>query len=289
MKKNRANKEKELLNFSFDFELLEACPLCGSDVLIPNGKVEWLDMDFWYAVCGKCGLKFMNPRPTQKSYQDFYKNLFWEQKVANVGFHMPGQMWNTKRYKWDNEKAWSKKEGTKTVIEKHREMRVKIISDTLSGFITLDARTDILEVGAGFGVTLEELRKKYKSKVYAIEPSLEAQRAIKKVGTALIGSYAEDLGGLRNKKQKFDAIIFSHSLENTVYPLQIIKWAKQCLKKNGIIYVQCSNLLTFDQMNPYHPYIFSAHSLGLLAKKAGMKPLRAGERLHRMLTVVFKK
>lgn len=281
---------KKLLNFSFDFELLEECPLCSGVVLIPNGKVEWLTMDFWYILCGKCGLKFMNPRPTQKSYQDFYKNLFWEQKVANVGFHMPGQMWNTKRYAWDNAKTWSKKEGVKKMADKHRELRFKIISETLSRFIKLHKNTEILEVGAGFGVALHELHKKYGSKVYAIEPSFEAQKIMKETGTVrVIGDYAEDLEKLSKGKQKFDAIIFSHSLENTVYPLQVIKWAKKCLKKDGVIYVQLSNLLTFDQMNPYHPYIFSPHSLALLARKAGMKAIRAGERLHRMLTMVFRK
>ena len=149
--------------------------------------------------------------------------------------------------------------------------------------------TEILEVGAGLGITLEELRKKFGSRVYAIEPSREAQKTIKNAGIKLIGDYAEDLEKLSKGKQKFDAIIFSHSLENTVFPLQVIQWAKKCLKKNGVIYVQLSNLLTFDQMNPYHPYIFSAHSLGFLAQKAGMKPYRAGEKLHRMLTMVFKK
>ena len=289
MKKN-TKKVKELLNFSFEWEVLDECPLCDGIVLIPNGKVSWLDMDFWYVVCGTCGLKFMNPRPTQRSYQDFYKNLFWEQKVANVGFHMPGQMWNTKRYQWDNEKIHDAKKGKEIQKEKHKALRFKIISDTLAQFVPLNKNADVLEVGAGFGVTLEELNKKFGSSVYAVEPSLEAQNTMKQGGIVkIIGNYAEDLEKLAKGKQKFDAIIFSHSLENTSYPLQIIQWAKKCLKKGGIIYVQLSNLITFDQMNPYHPYIFSPHSLGLLARKAGLKPHRRGERLHRMLTMVFEK
>ena len=176
------------------------------------------------------------------------------------------------------------------MVDKHRELRFKIIDDTLAQFLKLNKDSDILEVGCGFGVTLEELHKKHGSHVFAVEPSMEAQGVMKKEGIIkIIGNYAEDLQALSKKKQKFDAIIFSHSLENTSYPLQIIKWATGCLKKDGIIYVQLSNLLTFDQMNPYHPYIFSAHSLGLLAQKAGMKPVRAGEKLHRMLTMVFRK
>lgn len=288
-KSNSKKITKELLDFSFDWELLEGCPLCRGVVLIPNGKIDWLNMDFWYVICGRCGLKFMNPRPTQKSYQGFYKNLFWEQKIANVGFHMPGQMWNTKRYKWDNEKKWGSETGKKTIVEKHRTLRFDTIVNALSRFFTLNKNKDILEVGAGFSATLHDINKKFGCAVYAIEPSLEAQKTLKNFNVSIIGNYAEDLEKLCTQKQKFDAIIFSHSLENTVDPLAVIKWARGCLKKGGIIYVQCSNLLTFDQMNPYHPYIFSAHSLGTLAKKAGLKPHRAGERLHRMLTMIFKK
>lgn len=281
--------KEQLLNFSFEWELLEECALCKGSVLIPNGRVQWLDMDFWYVLCPKCGLKFMNPRPTLESYKEFYKSLFWEQKVRNIGFHQPGQMWNTKRYKWDNEKKWNPEEGKKVMIEKHRELRFETIVGALKKFIPLDKSTSILEVGAGYSATLHDINQKFGSSVYAIEPSLDAQKTLKGFGIPVIGSYAEDLETLRKKKQKFDAIIFSHALENTVYPLEVIKWAKQCLTKNGIIYVQLSNLLTFDQMNPYHPYIFSANSLGFLAKKAGLKPNRVGERFHRMLTMVFKK
>ncbi|MEK7554897.1 MAG: class I SAM-dependent methyltransferase [Patescibacteria group bacterium] len=281
-------KEK-LLNFSFEWELLEKCPLCSHEVLIPNGKVQWLEMDFWYVVCTTCGLKFMNPRPTQKSAQAFYRNLFWEQKIRNIGFHQPGQMWNTKRYKWDNEKRWNPEEGKKVMIEKHRELRLNTIVTTLSRFITLRKTTNLLEVGAGFSGTLRDIHEKFGSSGYVIEPSAEAQETLKSFGLTIVGNYAEDLEKLCRGKKKFDAIIFSHALENTNDPLQVIKWAKQCLTKNGIIYIQLSNLLTFDQMNPYHPYIFSAYALGFLAKKAGLKPHRAGEVLHRMLTMVFTK
>ena len=70
---------KDFKDFKFDYEGLEVCPLCQNDVLIGHGKVNWHDFDFWYNICTKCGLKFMNPRPTQESYRDFYKNYFCAQ------------------------------------------------------------------------------------------------------------------------------------------------------------------------------------------------------------------
>jgi hypothetical protein len=65
--------------------------------------------------------------------------------------------------------------------------------------------------------------------------------------------------------------------------------AKKALKKGGIIYVQCSNLLTYDQMNPYHPYIFSRSVFSYLEKKLKMKLSEHSLPIDRMLTVVFKK
>ena len=46
----KTKKVKNLLDFSFDFELLEKCPLCDGEVLLPNGKLigsRWI-FGMWY-------------------------------------------------------------------------------------------------------------------------------------------------------------------------------------------------------------------------------------------------
>ena len=232
----------------------------------------------------------MNPRPTQQSYFEFYRTVFWEQKIKNIGFHKPGQIWGGGKYKWDNSREWGWVEGVNTIKDKLRELRVGTIVGALSEFIKLDEDADVLEVGAGIGVTLREIKDNYGCAVYAIEPSQEAQKLIENMDVRIIGDKAEDLEELGKLNTKFDGIIFSHSLENTVYPLDIIRWSKTCLKTGGVIYVQCSNLYTFDQMNPYHPYIFSEHSLSLIAEKSGLISERIDkDHTHRMLTMVFRK
>jgi 2-polyprenyl-3-methyl-5-hydroxy-6-metoxy-1,4-benzoquinol methylase len=232
----------------------------------------------------------MNPRPTRESYKDFYKNLFWEQKITNTGFRKEGQMWRGKRYKWDNDKKWDPKEGKQNRMEKHREQRANTIIPAISKAISLDENTDILEVGAGFGVTLDEFFKRYKCRVYAIEPSGEAKRTMKELGNInILASYAEDLEEIENSDIKFDVIIFSHSLENTNDPLRVITFAKSCLKDNGVIYIQTPNLLVFDQMNPYHPFIFSGQSLRVLAEKTGFVYGQISSSIEKMLCVILKK
>ncbi|OGY44831.1 MAG: hypothetical protein A3J62_02420 [Candidatus Buchananbacteria bacterium RIFCSPHIGHO2_02_FULL_38_8] len=283
-------QEQELLEFSFDFEALSACPLCNGKVMIPNGRIRWLEIDFWYVICPDCGLKFLNPRPTIESYRDFYRDFFWQQKIRNIGFIQPGQIWQGKRYQWDNEEKWDPEFGRKNISEKLKAMRIKIITNALKNNIDLGDKAQILEVGTGFPVTLKHLKDNFGSQVYAIEPSDEARTVIKQdKEIKLIGRYAEELEQLSQGDQKFDAIIFSHSLENTVDPFSVIKFASDCLKRKGIIYVQTPHLLTFDQMNPYHPYIFCENTLRLIAEKSGLEYKQISETKDKMLTAVFLK
>jgi len=281
-------KKEGLLDFSFDWEGLRECPLCSSKIMIPNGKEEWLSMQFWYVMCPSCGLKYMNPRPTQESYQKFYKDYFWQQKVRNIGFRKEGQMWGIKKYKWDNEKKWDPKKGVENKMEKLKALRIDVITKALERKINITKESNVLEVGCGFPVTLDAINKKYGASSYAIEPSKEAQETIKKFeNITLLGSYGEELEKIGKGALKFDAVIFSHSLENTSIPFDIMKYAKNALKKNGVIYVQCANLQTFDQMNPYHPYIFSESAFSFLAKKLGMRYERISDTIDRMLTSFF--
>ncbi|MBI4114943.1 MAG: class I SAM-dependent methyltransferase [Candidatus Omnitrophica bacterium] len=282
--------DRDYTKVSFDFEALDACPFCKKNIMIPSGRIQWLGIDFWYVFCAHCGLKFMNPRPTEASYKEFYKTMFWEQKVRNIGFHQIGQMWQTGTYKWDNDKVWDPKQGLENRLEKHREQRVKTIIPVVAGEIFLNKDSRILEVGCGFGVTLSEFHKQYGCKVFGIEPSDEAQKTIRSFGTIeVLARYAEDLKEIGEKGLQFNAIIFSHALENTVDPVSVLQWAKACLVPGGVIYIQTPNLVVFDQMNPYHPYIFSHASLDFLAEKVGMTYKRTSLAKEKMLTIILKK
>ena len=274
---------------NFDFEALDACPVCQGKIFVPNGKISWLDIDFWYVVCPQCGLKFMNPRPTMESYRDFYKNLFWQQKIRNIGFRQPGQAWHAGRYKWDNEEEWDPEFGRQNLIEKTRTLRAETITTVLREHIDLNKEAAILEVGSGYPVTMQSLKENFGCEVYAIEPSKDVRETVEKnaVPVKFIGNYAEDLKDISSQDLRFDTIVFSHVLENTTDPVSVITYAQKCLKPNGIIYIQTPNLLINDQMNPYHPFIFSANSLSVVAERAGLKYKQISKHIDRMLTVVL--
>lgn len=227
----------------------------------------------------------MNPRPTEKSYENFYKNYFWEEAFTNLRFKKEKQKWNSQKFYLDNDKKWDYQEGKKILIKKLNQSRNNLLFSTINT-LKINNKSKILEIGAGIGTNLLFLRKKFLSSVYAIEPSIEARKEIKSQKIKIIGSFAKDL---KNIKDKFDLIIFSHSLENTVNPEIILKYAKDCLKKNGSIYIQCSNLFLFDQMNPYHPFIFSYNSFRYLAKRSKFKLKIVSDSLSNMLEIILTK
>lgn len=278
----------DLEKLNFDYEALEQCPLCEGDRFVPNGRFTWLDVDFWYVVCMDCSLKFMNPRPTREAYKHFYENQFWQQKIRNKGYHKAGQAWQRGKYQWDNEEDWDPEFGRENLSEKLSRLRIDMITKALSEHVTLQEGTDILEVGCAFPVTLRSLRDNQKCSVYAIEPSEEARADIEKDGNIqLIGRYAEELEEMIASDRKFDAIIFSHILENTVDPFSIVQFAAKNLKEGGVIYMQTPNLLVNDQMNPYHPYIFNRKTVRMMAEKAGLGYVQKSPTIERMLSVIM--
>ena len=223
----------------------------------------------------------MNPRPTEESYKIFYRDYFWEEAFTNQRFKKSKQKWNALKHPLDNNKIWSIDHGKKILFKKLNNTRNELLLKSLGKIKKLKKNSKILEVGAGIGTNLKILRDYFGSDVFAIEPSTEARKEIKKNNIEVIGLYAKDL---KNIKKNFDIIIFSHSLENTINPEEILKYAKSLLK-NGSIYIQCSNLFLFDQMNPYHPFIFSYNSFKFLSKKLNMKLQLLSDPMSHMLEI----
>lgn len=266
----------------FKFEFLKTCPLCKSDKFVSSGKVDWLENSFWYVNCLNCTLKFMNPRPTQESYNIFYKKYFWQQKLKNKGFTAKNQIWGN--FKKLSKRSISKFEGFKK-DRKKKEQRIIDIVNTLKKYKKINNKIKILEIGCSIPTTLKFIKKKFNAKVHAIEPSEIAVKDIKKNKIKLLGNYASDIYKI---KKKMDVIIFSHSLENICDAINILKFAKKKLLKNGLIYIQCANIFLFDQMNPYHPFIFSKQNFVKMAKQMNMKSYFLSNELDKYLTVILK-
>jgi 2-polyprenyl-3-methyl-5-hydroxy-6-metoxy-1,4-benzoquinol methylase len=231
------------------------CIICDKNNTHPAGEVVWRGNTLQYCVCGNCGLKFMNPRPTRDWYRNFYINEFWEDKFANRSWRGKGMF----------ELLWRLlKGGVSGRLSKGRKRALQVVPEILSRK-SLTSASKVLDVGCAFGMILEEIKAKTNATVYGVEPNDSARaEAEKRVGVEFIGRTAEDLVAITGMDGTFDIIIFSNVLENIVDPRPVLQAARRLLNNDGLLYVDTPNVFYYDAMNPYHPYVYSPTSLSNL-------------------------
>lgn len=153
----------------------------------------------------------------------------------------------------------------------------------LSNHVNLRRDMAILEVGCGTGELLHEIAELGIRTVVGIDPFVPEDISYKngaKVYKAGIQQFGERFGD-----QKFDLIMFNHSLEHSPTPFDDLRAVTKFLKKDGEILVRFpvsgSELSeTYGKYwwsldAPRHIYLFSARSVKLLAKKCGLTVKRA--------------
>ncbi|HEV8615801.1 MAG TPA: class I SAM-dependent methyltransferase [Methylomirabilota bacterium] len=243
-----------------EFERVDRCYLCDSAEQHDARGVSWKGVAFSYCYCGGCGLKYMRPRPTAASYQRFYRDGFWQQKMTASGYAtMQG---------FDD----ANQDQMAIRMKKYRR-GYQLVKRHLSEAIHLGHGVRVLEVGCAFGYTLEWLREETGCDVFGIEPSTEARARLEQARIPVVGATAEErLAGVSapSPAKRFHAIVFCHSLENIVDPRPVLEGACAHLANGGVILIYTPNVEFFDSMNPYHPYVYSPQTLGRLLNQAGL-------------------
>ncbi len=191
-----------------------ACPMCSGG----EHLTEFEKGDFKYVTCSACGTLFANPRPTQEQLDRFYSvsdsSKFWVEE-----FFMPFA--EARRQKIFIPRA---KQFAKDFSEYH------------------DKR--IGDIGAGFGLFLEELKKLWTdSELYAIEPSLDMVSICKNKGLKVIPKMFEDLD---EKDGKFDFLCCFELFEHLSSPRAFLEKANRALENNGKLLITTLNGQGFD-------------------------------------------
>jgi 2-polyprenyl-3-methyl-5-hydroxy-6-metoxy-1,4-benzoquinol methylase len=249
----------------FDFEAVPTCMLCASDEQHDVKGVSWKGVPFSYSLCGKCGLKYMNPRPTFESYQRFFKESYWQDNLAATGFPSVA--------------AYSDKKISQLELrmKKYEQVYARLKLD-IGKVMELDSSSRVLEVGCAFGYSLEWLHRDYKCKVDGIEPSSEAVRRCEQAGciTMVAGTAEEFLypGKQVPADQKYDVIFFRHCLETLPDPRPVLRSVREHLRPSGLLLVYTANVEYHDAMSPYAPFIFSPETMGRLLRTCGLEPFR---------------
>jgi SAM-dependent methyltransferase len=190
------------------------CPACMND----NCQPQFEKLGFTYVLCPDCGTLFVNPRPPPQLLMDFYT----QSRSASFFVH----------------------DFFQPVAEARREKifrpRAEYVRDTLPDM----ANGIIGDIGAGFGLFLEELAKLWPSaRLVAIEPSLEMVNICRGKGLETIPCAVEDVQGWDGQ---FDLLTSFELFEHLYDPRDFVRRVWRLLKPKGYLYFTTLNGEGFD-------------------------------------------
>lgn len=191
-----------------------SCPICGKNEFTE----EFEKAGFKYVTCNHCGTLYANPRPTQEQLDLFYSKSdstrFWVED-----FFMPFA--EARRQKIFMPRA-------KNFAEEFPEFRDKRIGD----------------IGAGFGLFLEELKKLWpESNLCAIEPSVDMVKICKDKGLRVVPKMFEDL---TDEDGRFDFLCSFELFEHLNKPKVFLEKANSALEMGGYLLLTTLNGKGFD-------------------------------------------
>ncbi len=227
------------------------CPACGGGDI----KLLFEKDNFQYVQCSGCGTIYNDPRPQYRDLQRLYKESestrFWVRE-----FFTP-------------------------FVDARRAKIFKPRADYIASRFSHLRMGEIGDVGAGFGLFLEELGKVWnEAKLYAIEPSDDMARICESKGLTVIESMVEDVDP---KNKLFDLLTSFELVEHLYDPMAFFLKIRTLLKDGGVFYFTTLNGLGFDIQvlweksrsiaPPHHLNFFNPASITVLLNRAGFETI----------------
>ena len=225
------------------------CPGCGED----NYEKRFKKNGFQYVLCLTCGSLYCSPRPTEEELILFYTTSASAQYWSDVFFP--------------------------AVAEKRREKLFRKKARQLYDFLNKKnfPPENICDVGAGYGIFLEELRLFFpEAKLFAIEPGPDLAEECRTKGFETLQQPAEQS---EEWYGKFDLVISSEVVEHVYSCNRFIDSLYKLVKPGGCCVVTGLGYEGFDilTLQKHSDSVFPPHHINLLSIKGFHKLLqRAG-------------
>lgn len=223
------------------------CPACGGS----DHGAEFEKFGFVYELCHDCDTLFANPRPSHEALLALYgsseSTRFWVEEFF------------------------------KPVAEARREKIFRPRAQHIAERFPDLAGAAVGDIGAGFGLFLEELRAVWpQAGLTAIEPSADMAAICREKGIDVVESMLEDLDPAEHR---FDLLTSFELIEHLHDPLLFLQKTRELLNHGGHLYLTTLNGMGFDiQVHwadsrsifpPQHLNFMNPGSLTALLERAG--------------------
>ena len=234
-----------------------SCYLCGSsdyrDFLTAQDDLGGTPGAYRFVRCTRCDLAYQNPRVAIDHIAAFYDDTY----IA----HRKKRDWGPLTPLF--ERAMNKLDADK--------------DDIVSRYLTLDRKSQVLDVGCAVGTFLQRLRRQYGVRVTGVDfKDLSSAPSMQDVefhcGLFYEAALAPD---------RFDLVTMWHFLEHDYDPLRSLDTARRVLKPEGRVVIEVPRLdsRTFRWFGdrwpglqaPQHTVLFDRDSLLRAVRKAGLE------------------
>jgi 2-polyprenyl-3-methyl-5-hydroxy-6-metoxy-1,4-benzoquinol methylase len=225
------------------------CPACGSG----SHRTAFVKFGFTYSECGSCDTLFVNPRPSFDAlvqlYADSPSTKYWVEQ-----FFAP-------------------------VAEARREKIFRPRAEYVTTRLPQLRNARVGDVGAGFGLFLEELRRLWpEARAVAIEPSVEMAAILRQKGIPVVERMLE---AVDPGEHQFDLLTAFELFEHLHDPAAFLGAVRSLLSPGGYLLLTTLNGLGFDiQVHwersksvspPHHLNFVNPESMARLLERTGFE------------------
>lgn len=278
------------------------CDLCRSDQseVVTRQRdllLEVTNDEFTIVKCSRCGLVYLNPRPSKDLLGSYYPTVYYPpvQVKARPEFQQQAKKFSARIKRWVLEDYYgypsTASSGWSRIVRRILLWPDKMLRE-LKGRHPLPWRGEgkVLDVGCGAGGNLKTLQDQG-WEPYGIEISEVAAAHARELVTGNV--HTGTLESAPFPLQSFDLILMSHSLEHLSSPGEALRRVHRLLKDDGLLVVSVPNVNSLEyklfgrwwfQLDPpRHFYHFDRRSLSGFLRQAGFQ-------LHRFragVTAIF--
>jgi len=245
-------KDARSMNVDLFVEIL--CPGCSSN----SKRFKFRKNGFQYVQCKDCGSLYCSPRPNKLVLDKYYENSESASYWTHVLFPAVAEARREKLFR-------------KKALEIRKYLSVNGGKDEIS----------ICDVGAGYGIFLEELQKVFPASTpCAIEPCIEHAEICRGKGISTLVGLAEDAN---EWEDCFDLVISSEVIEHVFSPDEFVMSLYDLVKPGGTAimtglgYEGFDILILQEESNgiipPQHINFLSLAGFEDLFDKAGFKQI----------------
>lgn len=213
------------------------CPACNSKSSLLHIQKNGFD----YRRCGDCGSLFCSPRPSARQLDEFYENS------------KSSHYWATEFFP-----AVAEARREKLFRPKAEQVR-RIMEESGHGI------QSICDVGAGYGIFLDELKKVFpQAELAGVEPSPELSKQCQQRGIEVLTTTAEGAGAWENR---FDLVISSEVIEHVYSASDFLQSLVQLAKPGGMVLMTGLGYEGFDilTLQEKSNSVFPPHHINFLS------------------------